>query len=215
MTEKESPEVTGAESAALRAALDRMLAIGPLAEDLIKTGMNPIQAFIVAGDQASAIAATERVQNGGIPVRELYRVGSYARLEWAYQHLPRSALLSRFLELWRDSDPDDTKPEYLDLWKNLRWLHRPYPAMDCDLAKFEALPEVLQVYRGQILEHPVGVSWTLDRDVAKKFARSGGYRVDQDGGAVLCCRVRKELVLGYITQRNESEVVVDPLDLMS
>lgn len=205
---------TDSETQALRAAMDRMLEIGPIAEDLMKQGVNPIQAFIMAGDQASAIAATERVHSGGIPLRELYRVGSYARLDWACQHLPHATLLSRFLELWRDSDPDDTKPEFLYLWKNLRWLHRPYPAMDCDLAEFDALPPVLQLYRGQVVDKPLGISWTLNRVVAEKFARTGGYRVNHDVGMVLLRKVRKEAVLGYITQRSEAEVVVDQFDLL-
>lgn len=206
---------TPTEAEALRAAFDRMLAIGDIAAKLITSGMNPIQAHIVAGDQLSATEATERVKNGSDPLREVYRVGSYARLEWALQNIPHHALLSRFLVLWRDSDPDDTKPKYLKLWKELQFLHRPYPAMDTDHAQFDKLPSVLRIYRGQVASLPVGVAWTLDWSVAQKFAHTGGSRVGQSGGTVLVRYVRKDSVLGYITGRSEHEVVVDPALLSS
>lgn len=197
----------------LRAAFDRLNAQMVAATDIMK-GMpwvSATHALVLAGDRVSAEEAAIRVKNGSPVMRELYRVGSYARLDWAYQHLSRTELLSILPSLWRDSDPDDTDPRFLELWRLLHHLHRPLPVLDGDLADFDALPDMLTVYRGQAPDAVLGISWSLSTGTAKMFARTGGQRATIKNGVVLTAQVPKGSILAYLTKRQEQEVILDPM----
>lgn len=67
--------------------------------------------------------------------------------------------------------------------------------------EFAALPERLTVYRGDIADG--GWSWSLDPKVAEFFARRFGGDAPLVKGTVA-----KADVLGYLTRRNEAEVLV-------
>ena len=65
----------------------------------------------------------------------------------------------------------------------------------------------LTIYRGvRIPRHRLGISWTLDLERARFFA--GRYTAG--GGYVYVAELPPDGLLGYFTDRNEREVVVDP-----
>lgn len=76
-----------------------------------------------------------------------------------------------------------------------------------DLSFYEALPAELTIHRGQDASAPIGLSWTLDREVATGFAR--GHRgIRNPSPALLTVTVQKNTVALAFAQRSESEVVL-------
>jgi hypothetical protein len=75
-----------------------------------------------------------------------------------------------------------------------------------DRAFYDSLPARFQAYRGQDVSQPVGLSWTLDRDVAAAFAR--GHRgIFNPNPVILRSSISKRSVAGAYTGRNEREIV--------
>jgi hypothetical protein len=169
-----------------------------------------VTAYVMAGDILSAEGATELVRSGVRPEEALNFVGSYARFQWAVDNLPRKALFKRLPSLWSGADPDDTKPEYLALWYEA-WNDNCQGALLDDKRK-ECPHGKLTIYRGQV-GPTLGISWTLDINIARKFARTGGLRGTATGGVILRATVMAGDVMAYITGRGESEIIVDPEDL--
>jgi hypothetical protein len=167
-----------------------------------------ITAYVIAGDVISAERATEMVKDGVPAAKALNLIGSYARFQWAVDNLPRKVLLKMLPRLWSGADPDDTKPEYLELWYEA-WNSNCQGAVYDD-GRNELPWGELTIFRGQSMASPVGISWTLDRGVARKFAFTGGGRGRISDGVILTGRVMAGAVLAYITGRNESEVIADP-----
>lgn len=76
-------------------------------------------------------------------------------------------------------------------------------------SRFESLPDVIKVYRGT--SHPGGgsnLSWTLDRDVALRFARR--YALRGNKPRIISGKVRKENVIAFFDRRSEYEIVCLP-----
>jgi hypothetical protein len=76
-------------------------------------------------------------------------------------------------------------------------------------ARYEGLPEVVEVYRGfghDGGEHD-GISWTLDREKAGWFAR----RFYPERPRVAVARVEKRLIDAVVLERGEQEVVITSL----
>ena len=180
-----------------------------LAHELHETkGVNFITAVIMAGDLLTAEDATERVKNKELtPLQALNHVGSYAKFDWALKHLTKIQLLKRLPYLWMSSDPDDSNPEYLKLWKQAFKAN----ANKTILYK-KHLPKckMLTIYRGQIGKDNPGFAWTTNWRTAFQFSKTGGGRGVISGGVVLKGIVPKNKVLAYITERGEFEVIVDP-----
>lgn len=172
---------------------------------LIERGVPFVSALVIAGDMESAERADVALRKGGDPMKLQNTVGSYARFEWCVKNLPRAQLLRMLPDLWVWSDPDDSDPAYLALWREAYTRNGRAP-----VTLGAPLPpgDVFTVYRGQIGE-AAGLSWTLDRDVARKFSRTGGLRTVSSGGRVISRRVIRSKILAYLTDRNESEVIVD------
>jgi hypothetical protein len=174
-----------------------------------------ITALIMAGDRLSAEDAWRELETGTPFARALVRVGSYGRLDFTVRALDADLVDDRTVfrmlpALWRGSDPDDEDPRFLDLWL------RAYEWNGSYLRDGIALPRtrVLDVYRGQ---DPIadadtlrGIAWSLDREVAEKFAHGAALRVGDRAGTVYHARINRKSVLGYLTLRGEAEVVCDP-----
>ncbi|OQM74703.1 hypothetical protein BFN67_03440 [Pseudaminobacter manganicus] len=78
-----------------------------------------------------------------------------------------------------------------------------------DRRAYDALPEVLTIYRGcESEDHIGGYSWSLDRDRAEWFARRFG--VD---GVIGKLEIQKLDALACFGERNEAEIVVDAVYL--
>jgi hypothetical protein len=74
---------------------------------------------------------------------------------------------------------------------------------------FDDLPKMVTLYRGCSLDRIHGMSWTTNRKVAEGFAR--GHRGMGVPDAVIAkTRTRKSDIITVVTDRGESEVIIDP-----
>lgn len=121
---------------------------------------------------------------------------------------PAAIVWPVFLRAWPICDA--TRYQRRDLLRLLRSLSSARDFFDADGATFfDRLPDPVTIYRGCSRPRVRGVSWTTDRDVAAGFARGHrGIRVPDS--VVAQAAVPKEAVFAVFTDRNESEVLVDP-----
>ena len=63
------------------------------------------------------------------------------------------------------------------------------------------------------MERQLENAWTIDRDIAEKFANGAATRQANRGGVIYQATVDRSRILGYLTGRGESEVIVDPKDV--
>ena len=75
-------------------------------------------------------------------------------------------------------------------------------------AWFSALDPLFKVYRGCEKGRELGLSWTTDLDVAKKFAI--GMRCRNQNPTLVTAYIPKEHVFAVHLDRGESEVAIDP-----
>jgi hypothetical protein len=187
-----------------------------IAADLVakSPGLHPLTALIIAGDIQSADRASAEVAAGMDATEAYVMVGSFARWDWVVTMvkagaIPMAWFVENIADLWRSSDPDDTNPEYLAIWQ------RVYASTGGVIRDGRPLPKgkdgLLRIYRGgsaSTVAH--GFAWTTDPKVARKFAVTHGQRQPMAGGVVITGLVRPSSVLAYLTERSESEVIVDP-----
>ena len=170
-----------------------------------------VTALIMAGDIVSAERATRLLAEGTKPECALATVGSYARFGWAVenrQSFDESFWVQNICELWSGSDPDDTNPEFLELFRLAR-TENVVILKDEPEKTFPGVgSEFIWLYRGQRAEDPIGISWTTKRSIAKKFASGAAFRTKIDG-VVYATQVRRVNCIAYITGRGEHEVIVD------
>lgn len=172
-----------------------------------------ITAIIIAGDRLSAERATELVESGAMEAADaVSHVGSYTRLDFAVRmyearKITHAWLLTNLPELWRASDPDDTDPRFLKLWKEAR---RRNGMIVRDSNRGLPRGSTVTVYRGQDRGAQIGIAWTTDRAIAVKYSRGMALRQSNRDGEVLTAKVQHRDVLAFLTMRNESEVIVDP-----
>jgi hypothetical protein len=189
-----------------------------IADDLLakNPGLPFVTAIVMSNDLASAERNEAAVKAGDLPAeRAVWLTGSYARLDFACKmvqqgRLDHDWLLENLPELWRGSDPDDTEPLYLNLWLAAWEANWREPITDG-----EPLPDgdTLTVYRGQMPGGGFGIAWSLDADTATKFAKGAGIR-NPMAGTVYTGHVRRADVLAYLTGRGESEIIVDPTNVI-
>ena len=170
-----------------------------------------LTAVIMANDTYAMEHAEGLLYAGEITYDEaLTLCGSYTRvqaaLRWQLEgHATRAHLLDQWTELWVNGDPDDTDPQLLQVWLELRTNRGQVVTDGVDLPPGDPVT----VYRGQRPVDLLGIAWTLDRRVAEKFANGAGMRV-ATAGEVYQGRVPRQHVLAYLTARHEAEVIVDP-----
>lgn len=104
-------------------------------------------------------------------------------------------------DVWSDAEPNDTDPRYLTMWRQASKGHGiVYSDPDLHLDQ----PEV--IYRGGgKIDEKLGIAWTTDWNIARFFAMR--YR---DIGVIWTATCRIEDVLGFVQDRSESEVIIDP-----
>jgi hypothetical protein len=80
---------------------------------------------------------------------------------------------------------------------------------------FASLPDKVTIYRGCGPENRDGLSWTLDRDVARIFPTLNRYH--QKMPLLITTTVSKKQIVAVKLDREESEVIalVDPQDIVS
>jgi len=132
-------------------------------------------------------------------------VGSHHRLEYALKVMPHSRLLKQLPSLWRDSDPDDAKKIYLQLWREWSALNQ---GRLYDKKTLPAELENLTVFRGQRKGERFGISWSLKEEIADRFAKQTALALGREA-AVYRVVVPRARVLCYLSGRGEDEVIID------
>jgi hypothetical protein len=176
-----------------------------------------ISALVIARDLASADRSMDWLREGKHPwSRAEVFCGSYGRLDLRVRAHAEGLItdeqaLEDLPSTWSGSDPDDTDPRFLALWKSAFAANGGTYLRDGD----DTLPgiSVLTIYRGQDYGAPFGIAWSLDPMVAAKFANGAATRQRNRGGVVYRAIVPRNKVMGYMTGRHEQEVIVDPADL--
>jgi hypothetical protein len=100
-----------------------------------------------------------------------------------------------------------------NVWTALRSLRRMLPARGPalkmmrpdELAAYDALPAVVEVYRGCGRHNMRGASWSLNRDVAAKFPFYMRYRAAEP--RLISATVPKHAVIALKLDRNEAEII--------
>lgn len=176
-----------------------------------------ITSIIMAGDKLAADRSWEWLKTGYKSFIEAQVfVGSYYRLDFWVRAMEQGfttleRLLEELPELWRASDPDDTDPRYLRLWKK-SW-ERNGRKYIRDGRPIPSRTKMLTIYRGQDKDVAFGIAWTLDPKIARKFANGASLRVKNRGGIVYRAKVPRTKVMAYLTLRGESEIIIDPKDI--
>lgn len=80
---------------------------------------------------------------------------------------------------------------------------------ESERAVFADLPDELTVWRGDTDTDDPGWSWTLDREVAEWFARHREHVYGGQGRLRTATCVKAEVV-GYLSRREEDEILIDP-----
>lgn len=177
-----------------------------------------MSALVIARDMASADRSMQWLREGKHEWgRAEVFCGSYGRLDlrvraWQEGLITDEQALTDLASTWSGSDPDDTDPRFLALWKTAFAANGGVYLRDPEDA---ALPgtRVLTVYRGQDEGAPFGVSWSLNMTVAIKFANGAATRQRNRGGVVYKATVLRSDVMAYMTGRKEAEVIIDPAHL--
>lgn len=80
-----------------------------------------------------------------------------------------------------------------------------------ELEKYNALPDTFQVYRGVASDtYRKGLSWTLSYETAEFFATRFEFN---DTPVIYSFTISKKDVLAYFGDRNEAEIIINPLTL--
>jgi hypothetical protein len=111
--------------------------------------------------------------------------------------------------VWVDSE---NLSEHIEDWAVMLNGHDGLVLTDAEPEEWDALPETLTIYRGE--EGERGFCWSLNKETAEWFAR----RFQKHGGRkryLTTATVTKSDVTGYLTGRNETEVLVIHRDRVS
>lgn len=94
----------------------------------------------------------------------------------------------------------------LELWKELFSSNRPNKSISLmkpgELAALKKLPNKIIVYRAHRQKETDWIAYTLDKNIADRFARERGT------SEVTAYKVKKTDVLAYFTRRGEEEIIV-------
>lgn len=212
MTEQDKVLLAGmaAEMAELQPRIDELVAKDPL--------LKPWTAMTIAQDERSVRLAHEAINNGKSALSAVSIVGSYSRFQAAVDLLPDSVMWKEIIDLWRGSDPDDTNPEFLKVWERAHQHWKDYPTRHRLQSRYmrdgSPLPgrgQTIVIYRGMDQPPaPFGIAWTTNLSIAEKFATGAATRQMDRPGVVWQALVQRKNIIAYITQRGESEVIVNP-----
>lgn len=182
-----------------------------IAAELSKTQLHlGISAVVIAGDILSAERATRLVQGGHKTLYQaLKQVGSYSKLDWALDNLPRLELIKRLPNLWPYCDPDDTTAAAIMLWVDA-WKRNQKRLIRDSEAKLPVKNFIVEAWRGQRKGQPLGLSWTVKEKTARFFQRNGGLRSNVPDGVILRAEFNVVNIMAYLTRRNEGELIIHP-----
>ena len=102
--------------------------------------------------------------------------------------------------VWVAVGSTETAPLFRTLMQSSRpcrsWFMTPE-----DAAALEAMPFPLTVWRAYDADPDPGISWTLDEQWCRGYAKAKGRRVKQ-------MQVSRDQVFAYVSRRGEEEVIV-------
>ena len=77
------------------------------------------------------------------------------------------------------------------------------------------LPEIVTVYRGADFQrNVVGLSWSLDRSMARQFPTSfNRYRALEP--VLITAKVQRSQIIAYKQERGESEIITKDVDVVA
>jgi hypothetical protein len=120
--------------------------------------------------------------------------------------------LRRLPEVWADAEPDDTRSAHLVMWRQAKAANGGKIVMDSDDHRPPAWfkRKRVRVHRGTAhREDKLGIAWSTDRSIARFFAQRANL-TDDAPGWIVTGWAPVDQVLGWLTTRGESEVVIDP-----
>ena len=169
--------------------------------------------IVMAQDIVGAEKVEAAFRAGKFDLRRAMNLcGSYTRLDFARRMVDDGLaeieeLADAMVQEWPGCDPDDTDERFIDLWRlayerNGRKYLRDGPSLPRG--------KTLKVYRGQPENAPLGCAWSLDENIAAKFAGGAWARTAVAGGRLFELNIPRNHILAYLTRRSESEVIIDP-----
>jgi len=109
--------------------------------------------------------------------------------------------------VWTDTEgPTQHRRLWLDLFRCDR-PGRHNLMTESERTFLEALPDPVTIYRGAPEKGKRGISWTVDPERAAWFA----VRFNIEEGHVYSASVPKSRIFAYFEERDEREVVIDPI----
>jgi hypothetical protein len=193
----------------------------PFLVSLLLPGMQVDIAALLARKIEMASARREARDFSGllILVERPYRMDALQELveEGAFEADP-AAYWSLARWVWMDAECDEADPAWARLLDAA--LPRGETFMTpADRRALAAMPDHLHLWRGVQAEDKAeafatclsGHSWTLERDVALRFAHRGLAPPDRPWIAE--ARLPREIVRGYLRGRGEAEIVIRPEDV--
>ncbi|MPY73091.1 MAG: hypothetical protein GEU87_02420 [Alphaproteobacteria bacterium] len=168
------------------------------------------KSFDVYGDNATDIRRiVERLWGRG--------VDSHTRLAAMLDELtgqPPHIFWPVFCEVW--STCDNNWMFHDNLLRRLRYRHARTPSYaylpDDKRAFFDALPDIVTVYRGCSANRVKRISWTTDLAVATGFAQ--GHRwIPVHDPVIAKSTIPKASIFMMMSDRDEKEIVLDPAQL--
>ena len=204
---------------------EREKALGPYIERLTKADPNLpyISAYIMAGDLHRADEVYVLLADGAITWEQAQSMtGSYGRMDLRARAFDEGLIgelqaIEGLPHAWSGSDPDDTDPRFLALWRLAFKANRYRTVRDPKgrpIMTDPGMSGTVHVYRGQDKGAPFGIAWSLSKVVATKFAKGAATRQSNRQGVVYEGWVPRKSILGYCVERSESEVILDPLALV-
>jgi hypothetical protein len=118
-------------------------------------------------------------------------------------------------EVWVDSENIRENREVWDVILRGDSRRGPSGAMmnDDEYAELRAMDETFTVWQGCTSERDDGWSWTIDKEKAEWFAERFA-KLEHAGPRLREATVRRDDVIAYFTGRNESEILIDPEDVI-
>jgi len=181
-------------------------------------------AWVMAADYVGGDLVLEKLERGELTWQQAEPlIGSYARLDARLKARARGLITTKqalhdLPGAWSGSDPDDTKEPYLALWREAWEANGRVMLRDSNVT----VPDrnYVRVFRGQDrVDGPrtprsFGIAWSLSKATARKFAMGAATRQGNREGVIYTALVQPRDIYGFMTQRGEREVIIDPANLV-
>ncbi len=134
-----------------------------------------------------------------------YRISAFQDIEEQVSDADYWKLMSG---IWTGSENIyENIDDWCDLWSSGRSWREDNVMAPTDRAFLDSLPDSIEIYRGSDGEEGVqGLSWTLNRERALRFAMRFSYNEP----VLAALTVHKSYIVAYYSSRGEDEVVIHP-----